>query len=783
VNPLPMNFNCSGSDSTHVLVPKSNGQVEIECINGSFQVRWRGNPDCGLRYIGACRYIQGDNFGYYQMDYCNNRITVVTWENYEGHCDWSQFPGCIPGSLYDDPQHGSCTGQQDFDLYRFDVNTCQLTITKKCKALDGNGRETGPWLNPRTIYSGDAPSNLPGLLQPFDDHSLGSQGESHYEYSDFSGVANPGAVMLIVRGHSISLPLVGGETSASVASSLASAINADTNFAAQSISAIVLPASPGGSVQLNLYNVHTDERSFKVVDQGVSGLKVIGSEDAPAVSISAAPTNVVVNWQPTGSGYVLQSTTNLSGGSNSWQTISVGTGSVAVASTLKQQFFRAVLTNKPSAITPLLGMTSWWPADGTANDLISTNHGTFTNGVTFTPGIVEQGFTLDGISGWVDFGTGASVIGRGPFSVSLWLKTTQATTNTLLSQRDGNDWNGMWSLSTLGGRLEWYLYGESAYNFDLVATRYVNDGQPHHIVGTRETDGSGRLYIDGTLETSHTGTARLLVPFHVTLGTNLRSLFWGNPPVFFNGVLDEIQVYGRALTSNEVQTIYAAGSAGMCKEPGCIETEQGVVGHWPADGNAFDVVGHNNGTFLGSATYSTGVVAQAFSFDGTTTNGLDCGTGAAVTGQGPFSVEAWILTSNNSRDTTIVGQRDQFGYDGEFTLTAQASGSIRWTTYGDGNYGFECYSTNLVNDGRWHYIAATREVSGEGRIYIDGALDNSQSAPPRTLIPLKVGIGVDLRELFWDNGNGAFFKGLIDEVRIYNRALTPAEIQSHYINR
>ena len=77
-----------------------------------------------------------------------------------------------------------------------------------------------------------------------------------------------------------------------------------------------------------------------------------------------------------------------------------------------------------------------------------------------------------------------------------------------------------------------------------------------------------------------------------------------------------------------------------------------------------------------------------------------------------------------------------------------------------------------MNDGDFHHIAATREADGTGRIYIDGVLDGSQSGvPSRALIPLEVFVGADKRD------NDRFFKGLIDEVEIYDRALTQPEIQ------
>jgi hypothetical protein len=53
-------------------------------------------------------------------------------------------------------------------------------------------------------------------------------------------------------------------------------------------------------------------------------------------------------------------------------------------------------------------------------------------------------------------------------------------------------------------------------------------------------------------------------------------------------------------------------------------------------------------------------------------------------------------------------------------------------------------------------LAATHEADGTGRICLDGTLDSEQAALPRTLVPLKVSIGADLREIVLANGNGRF---------------------------
>src|SRR5207253_739186 len=58
-----------------------------------------------------------------------------------------------------------------------------------------------------------------------------------------------------------------------------------------------------------------------------------------------------------------------------------------------------VLNLSASCVSPSSGLVGWWPAEGSASDVVGGNNGTLTNGVTFAPGKVGQAFNFDGISG------------------------------------------------------------------------------------------------------------------------------------------------------------------------------------------------------------------------------------------------------------------------------------------------------------------------------------------------------------------------------------------------
>ena len=96
-----------------------------------------------------------------------------------------------------------------------------------------------------------------------------------------------------------------------------------------------------------------------------------------------------------------------------------------------------------------------------------------------------------------------------------------------------------------------------------------------------------------------------------------------------------------------------AALAALLVLAGRAGASDGLVSHWPAEGNAVDIHGSNNGTLFG-ATFAPGQVGQGFSFDGVDdyvrvphSTDLEPGTGS-------FTIKAWVKTSSNVVQDVIV---------------------------------------------------------------------------------------------------------------------------------
>ncbi len=291
---------------------------------------------------------------------------------------------------------------------------------------------------------------------------------------------------------------------------------------------------------------------------------------------SAAFTVAVVGTEPYTYRWTLNAT-NLPGATNATlslvnlQTNQTGNYAAVVANSQgSTTSATAVLTvNPPPPCAPVdTGMVAWWAGEGNANDSIGLNNGTLVGGVSYVPGEVGQAFLLDGVSGYVS-------IPDSPFldvfstniTIELWLQVNQTTPNS--------DWTGI----VTKGNTSWRLQGTSLTNTinfaanglstDLSSSRNVNDGLWHHVAAVY--DGTNiYLYVDGTLDASKPATGSIVQnSFPVCLGAN------PDAPLlyYFNGMLDEVSLYNRALSANEIELIYLTGVGGKCPVPITINTQ------------------------------------------------------------------------------------------------------------------------------------------------------------------------------------------------------------------
>ena len=163
----------------------------------------------------------------------------------------------------------------------------------------------------------------------------------------------------------------------------------------------------------------------------------------------------------------------------------------------------------------------------------------------------------------------------------------------------------------------------------------------------------------------------------------------------------------------------------------------------------------------GTPNYAEGVDGEAYAFDGTNNLTLQGYTG--INGTAPRTVAAWVNTTSTTR-TTITHWGEQ-AIGSRATFAMNGSGVIRYEVAGGG-----INSIAMVNDGAWHHVAHTFDGSTV-RLYVDGVED----AVWETDI-INTGVGGETDVEIGAQVGARVFDGLMDQVYIYDKALTAEEI-------
>jgi uncharacterized repeat protein (TIGR01451 family) len=289
-----------------------------------------------------------------------------------------------------------------------------------------------------------------------------------------------------------------------------------------------------------------------------------------------------------------------------------------------------------------------------------------------------------------------------------------------------------------------------------------------------QPSGTRRIYVNGALIAERTDPP-------ITVTDSIADLAIGgglvSPTILegpFAGLIDEVEIYDRALSAAEIQAIFDAGSAGKCKS-GCVQPPAGLISWWPGDGNATDIQDGNAGTLQNGATFDAGEVGQAFSFNG---NGQYVNIPAQVYSLQAGTVDFWVNWDGNLgpdlSDTfigTLLGDNNRSP-----TFFVRESGEIMFEL---GDVVLQTTGVTLVPN-TWYHLAMTytqTDGSHNFNVYVNGVLTNSDTATGITDFADTITVGA---YLVIPDRIEQFTQGRIDELEIFNRALSTAEIQAIY---
>ena len=220
---------------------------------------------------------------------------------------------------------------------------------------------------------------------------------------------------------------------------------------------------------------------------------------------------------------------------------------------------------------------------------------------------------------------------------------------------------------------------------------------------------------------------------------------------------------------SQVPTTEQGGITYLTKSP-----YTGIVGLWHFDDDANDSSGKSNHGFVyGGATFIDGKFGKALSFDGVD-DYVDCGNDESLDPGDNITIETWIYPTSWVHDTYvgIVSKRDAWvGMDWELYYD-RATSRIRVVM---GNKVVIHGANTSPSLNAWHHLVYTKSGSVH-KLYLDGV--NTDTSTHAITVP--TGDRVRIGLLGGDFPNRFAFSGIIDEVRICNRALTDTEIAYNY---
>lgn len=226
------------------------------------------------------------------------------------------------------------------------------------------------------------------------------------------------------------------------------------------------------------------------------------------------------------------------------------------------------------------------------------------------------------------------------------------------------------------------------------------------------------------------------------------------------------------------------------------DVTSGLIAHWTFDeGEGVTAAdssgqGRNAEIWAGDPQWVEGVQGTALEFDGD--DGLYIPGWYGIAGGAPRTIMCWIQsTATNTHGILSWGLSSGNGQKEHFRINNTASngtvGAIRTEIQGTFNIG-----TTIVNDGEWHFIASVLPEGGQYVVdfqhYVDGLLDQRSGTNDNgtvILIDTAAEEGLSDQEfrigMSVQGGADRYFPGIIDEVRVYDRGLTNAEIQAIYV--
>ncbi|OIO24447.1 hypothetical protein AUJ14_06190 [Candidatus Micrarchaeota archaeon CG1_02_55_22] len=425
-------------------------------------------------------------------------------------------------------------------------------------------------------------------------------------------------------------------------------------------------------------------------------------------------------------------------------------------------------------------------------------------------------FRLDGADDYLLSSPAAPSLNLGgaSFTVSAWIKTTNSS-NQFVFEREATTHvaNALIAISIdcPAGKAGFSMRGDldDPTRITLCTNESVADGAWHHLVGTRDkTGGIVSLYLNGARLYTESDSA-IVLPNNGSLLIGAHNDAANQAP--FDGFIDEIHVFNRSLSQGEVTALYGYEAAGshvhnFTNVSMRVRTKDysfnatSLVAWWDLGDSSDNETEFNktldlsgNGNDLSFRNLSagglptlnaTGIIGNSIYFNGSANQSLQTLNTTIIGNYSPaFAINAWIRMDTPQSNTPrrifpIYAESNVPASEVRHLFDINVNNKVNFDNYPPSDPSIAGATTVTTNE--WHMVSYVRANATWEAVYLDGAIDQSNTDIQEyasSTEPASAFVGQDQFASSSYNANGS-----IDEIMIWNRSVSSAEIAALYNN-